>query len=322
MSVSAPLRIGWTVSSQRWFLPPARRRVFRIWPPSTSNRRSRIVRQLSPLGEWLNSRCILKRVLPSCVAGVCENSAVMGSPPMTASSACVSGSPPASPGVTVSVHTGCAPLVLTLAPVTVPPLASKMDVPSRVAESPVGVPLNLTSTVNGVCPSWRSGTFWKRVSAATLRPMLVGELWISAIPTVTDAPSRPTSVRSRTCSDSQVNVVTTPPDSIIAPDYAQSSARSGGLAKVAVFLGSRASLPADAARSAAFASWKRALPRGISTTPGSCGIRLRLVRNQDTACAARSLEGSGQWRVKSKRIQFVIYLQRAFVWKSEAGRFR
>ena len=42
------------------------------------------------------------------------------------------------------------------------------------------------------------------------------------------------------------------------PDYVQSSAGSGGLAKVVVFPGSRASLPADGARGAAFASLARA----------------------------------------------------------------
>ena len=51
------------------------------------------------------------------------------------------------------------------------------------------------------------------------------------------------------------------------PDYVQSSARSGGLVRAAVFLGSRASLPADGARSAAFASLPRAgCPRSHGTT--------------------------------------------------------
>ena len=61
-----------------------------------------------------------------------------------------------------------------------------------------------------------------------------------------------------------------------------------GLARVAVFLGSRASLPAAGARSAAFASLPRAgSPRSQEGSPrprGNCGTRMRLVRNQDTLC--------------------------------------
>ena len=56
------------------------------------------------------------------------------------------------------------------------------------------------------------------------------------------------------------------PKDILVPDYARSSARSDELTEVVVFLGSRASLPADGARSAAFASlaagWKPALAEG------------------------------------------------------------
>ena len=47
-------------------------------------------------------------------------------------------------------------------------------------------------------------------------------------------------------------------DSIPVPDHARSPVRSGALAKVAVFLGSRASVPADGARSTALASLPRA----------------------------------------------------------------
>ena len=52
------------------------------------------------------------------------------------------------------------------------------------------------------------------------------------------------------------------------PDYVRTSSRSGGLAKVEVFLGSRASLPADGARSAALASLPRAgSPRSQEAGP-------------------------------------------------------
>ena len=55
------------------------------------------------------------------------------------------------------------------------------------------------------------------------------------------------------------------------PDYARSSARSGGLARAAVFLGSRASVPADGAHSVAFASLPRAgSPRSQEGGPPLC----------------------------------------------------
>ena len=55
------------------------------------------------------------------------------------------------------------------------------------------------------------------------------------------------------------------------PDYVQSSARSGGLTRAAVFLGSRASVPADGARSVAFASLPRAgSPRSQEANGPSC----------------------------------------------------
>ena len=63
------------------------------------------------------------------------------------------------------------------------------------------------------------------------------------------------------------------------PDYVQSSARSGGLTRAAVFLGSRASLPADGARSVAFASLPRAgSPRSQEADGPSC-------RSPDENCA-------------------------------------
>ena len=55
---------------------------------------------------------------------------------------------------------------------------------------------------------------------------------------------------------------------VVPPDYVRTSSRSGGLAKVEVFLGSRASLPADGARSAALASLPRAgSPRSQEAGP-------------------------------------------------------
>ena len=57
----------------------------------------------------------------------------------------------------------------------------------------------------------------------------------------------------------------------LLPDYARSSSRSGGLAKAALFPGSRASLPADGARSVAFASLPRAgSPRSQEADGPSC----------------------------------------------------
>ena len=79
------------------------------------------------------------------------------------------------------------------------------------------------------------------------------------------------------------------------PDYVPSSARSGGLARAAVFLGSRASVPAGGARSAAFASlaagWKPALPGGRPATLRSRGAGLRIVRNQDQDCRCNNGNG-------------------------------
>ena len=60
------------------------------------------------------------------------------------------------------------------------------------------------------------------------------------------------------------------PSRKLRPDCARSSARSGGLAKVAVFLGSRASVPADGARSAAFASLPRAGSPRLYGPPRNC----------------------------------------------------
>ena len=63
------------------------------------------------------------------------------------------------------------------------------------------------------------------------------------------------------------------------PDYARSSSRSGGLAKAVLFPGSRASLPADGARSVAFASLPRAgSPRSQEADGPSC-------RSPDENCA-------------------------------------
>ena len=82
------------------------------------------------------------------------------------------------------------------------------------------------------------------------------------------------------------------PKDILVPDYARSSARSDELAEVVVFLGSRASLPADGARSAAFASlaagWKPALAGGRPATLGCRGAGLRIVRNQVLGLQPRS----------------------------------
>ena len=63
------------------------------------------------------------------------------------------------------------------------------------------------------------------------------------------------------------------------PDYVQSSARSGGLTKVAVILGARASQPANGARSAALVSLPRAgSPRSQEADGPSC-------RSPDENCA-------------------------------------
>ena len=57
----------------------------------------------------------------------------------------------------------------------------------------------------------------------------------------------------------------------VIPDYVRSSSRSGGLAKAALFPESRASLPADGARSVAFASLPRAgSPRSQEADGPSC----------------------------------------------------
>ena len=79
---------------------------------------------------------------------------------------------PGPSGATVTSQTGRWPLEVTRAPVTLPPVASKIEAASRFADSPAGVPLNCTPRVNAVPPSWLFGTLWKTVSGPVLRDVV------------------------------------------------------------------------------------------------------------------------------------------------------
>ena len=111
------------------------------------------------------------------------------------------------------------------------------------------VPVSMAS---GRC--WSSGSPCRRLSS-----MMRAHAWASATVQSSTRPSKRSSNRN--------------------PDYARSSSRSGGLAKAALFPGSRASLPADGARSVAFASLPRAgSPRSQEADGPSC-------RSPDENCA-------------------------------------
>ena len=53
------------------------------------------------------------------------------------------------------------PLVTSRALLTLPPVTSSVNAASCCAESPAGSPLKVTSSVNGLSPSWLSGTLSK-----------------------------------------------------------------------------------------------------------------------------------------------------------------
>ena len=129
---------------------------------------------------------------PSCADGVWVKRAVIGDPGTVVSTARESDRPPmhtalasvqartgtsmvTSPkpsGATVTSQAGFALLDVTRAPVTLPPVTSSTEAASRVAESPAGWPLNWTTTVNAVAPSWPVGTSSNLTSGPVLRPEL------------------------------------------------------------------------------------------------------------------------------------------------------